>query len=47
MLLEQIMYRFCLGGYAELQTAFLRASVPEADAPFDIAIYMVAIGSCG
>ena len=25
--------------YAELQTAFLRASVPEADAPFDIAIY--------
>lgn len=25
--------------YAELQTAYLRASVPEADAPFDIAIY--------
>ena len=25
--------------YTELQTAYLRASVPEADAPFDIAIY--------
>ena len=25
--------------YVELQTAYLRASVPEADAPFDIAIY--------
>ncbi len=25
--------------YAELQSAYLRASVPEADAPFDIAIY--------
>jgi hypothetical protein len=25
--------------YAQLQTAYLRASVPEADAPYDIAIY--------
>ena len=25
--------------YSKLQTAYLRASVPEADAPFDIAIY--------